>query len=314
MSDSYKRAGVDISKNDQLIQMLMDKYAERGIDNNANGFSGGTYGSKEFGCPVAHMTTDGIGTKAELLAEFGDYYTAGIDLVAMSLNDLLVDRVEPIGFTDMVSMGRLDLNVVSELLDGILDSLEGTKCDLLAGETAEMPGLYKDGHFSLSGTAMGFRHSLLPPSYSRPGDVLIALPSNGVHANGFSLIRNRLNSSEIQEFHQEYNLLGATKIYYDELKAVFDIESVHGIAHITGGGLVGNLSRITEAGQKAVLYGASSNTEFWRELRYALCVTWEEMNRVFNCGYGIVMACGDESILDHPDLGEAQVIGYIEEN
>jgi len=314
MSEIYKLAGVDIEKNDEIIQMLQTKYHERGINIQVGGFSGSTQ-VKELGYPIAHMTTDGIGTKSDLLAEFGHYYTAGVDVVAMCLNDLMVDRIEPIGFTDMISMGKVDIHIISEIIDGILDSLEGTKCDLLAGETAEMPGVYQDGRFSISGSAMGYPGSNLPPSYSVPGDFLVGIPSTSVHANGFSLIKDRLSLNQIDELHAEFDILGGTKIYYDELTTLMSVPSVHGIAHITGGGIEGNTLRITNPCERVVWIGHRDleTIDLWSTLKDMLHMSWLEMQKVFNCGYGVVFSCESEIVLDIPELHNASIIGYIEE-
>lgn len=313
---SYTGAGVDIGRGDRFVGFI------KGIDSPAvskaiGGFSGAfEVDPKRFRHPVFMTTTDGVGTKILVARRLGRYDTIGIDLVAMCVNDILVCGAEPIAFLDYIACGRIDEGVLGDVVKGIVAGCEEAGCSLSGGETAELPDMYGEGDFDLAGFAIGAaeREKVLPrTARMQAGDVVMALPSVGIHSNGFSLARKAIPESETALWEE---LLRPTKIYAREMRALAASGSVLGAAHITGGGLVGNLMRILPAGLVPQLDFRWPRPEIFTAVQEMGGIDEAEMRRVFNLGVGVafvVPAAEESRIKDIAVEGgfETRVIGEL---
>ncbi len=321
---TYKQAGVDIDAGAELVRRIapLAQSTQTGYSiTDIGGFAGLTAIPNGFREPVLVSGTDGVGTKLELLAERGDFETAGIDLVAMCVNDIIVSGADPLLFLDYYATGELDVDAAEKVVSGIAEGCRVAGCSLAGGETAEMPGFYDHGRFDLAGFAVGVveRSEIIDGSKIEPGDALVGLASSGAHANGFSLVRNVIKISDELPESVINQLLAPTRIYARSIQAVKAKVSIRGMAHITGGGLADNIPRMLPEGMQALLRPAN-----WRmhkafsELQAAGKISDSEMRRVFNCGIGFVIAVASN---EAPDLvsalaeaGErAFVCGWVEE-
>ena len=329
-STSYRDSGVDIAAGEVLVEQLKPlarSTARSGVLGGLGGF-GALFDPKAagFADPVLVATTDGVGTKLKLAIETGRHGTVGIDLVAMCVNDLVVQGAEPLFFLDYFTTGQLSVAQATEVVAGIAAGCREAGCALVGGETAEMPGLYAAGDYDLAGFAVGAaeRGTLLPRE-AQPGDTVLGLASSGVHSNGFSLVRGIVAASGLgwadpAPFAPGRTLgealLTPTRIY---VKAVLELHRaglVRAAAHITGGGLPGNLPRALPDGMAAVLDADSwTPPAVFAWLARTGGVAPEEMLRVFNCGIGmaLVVAEPDRAIALLAAAGEtAFPIGRIE--
>jgi len=299
---SYRDAGVDIDAGNALVERIKPLAAATlrpGVLTGLGGF-GALFELPvdRYRRPVLVSGTDGVGTKLKLALELDRHDTLGIDLVAMCANDILVAGAEPLFFLDYYATGRLDLAVATSVVAGIAKGCELAGCALCGGETAEMPGLYAHGDYDLAGFCVGIaeKDRLLTPERVRPGDALIALASSGPHANGYSLIRKIIEVSgadlavPMGDSILGEILLAPTRIYVEPLLALMREIPVHGMAHITGGGLVENLPRMLPRGVRARIDLASwQPPAIFDWLQSHGAVTTPEMLRTFNCGVGIVL-------------------------
>jgi phosphoribosylformylglycinamidine cyclo-ligase len=284
---SYREAGVDIDAGDALVEAIKP-FAKRTLRPEVLAGIGG-FGAlceipKKYRQPVLVSGTDGVGTKLKLAFAQNRHDTIGIDLVAMSVNDVLVQGAEPLFFLDYFACGRLDVEVGKQVVKGIARGCELAGCALIGGETAEMPGMYPTGEYDLAGFCVGVveKERILDGRSIRPGDAVLGLASSGPHSNGYSLIRKI-----IEKKTAPFDLLEPTRIYVKPVLKILD--SIKGLAHITGGGLVGNVPRILPQGTKAVLKSSSwPRPEVFQWLQKEGGVAEEEMHRVFNCGIGMV--------------------------
>jgi len=244
---------------------------------------------KKYRQPVLVSGTDGVGTKLKLAFELERHDTVGIDLVAMSVNDVLVQGAEPLFFLDYFACGKLDLEVSTQVIKGIAAGCELAGCALIGGETAEMPGMYPAGEYDLAGFCVGVveKERILDGRSIQPGDAILGLASSGPHSNGFSLIRKILERTRPPSMDA---LLEPTRIYVQAVLKLLDSVPVKGLAHITGGGLTGNVPRILQDGLRARLRKAAwPRPEIFQWLQRAGNVAEDEMHRVFNCGIGMVV-------------------------
>ena len=309
-SMTYRDAGVDIDAGDALV----DKIKPFAKATNRSGVMGGLGGfgalfdlrAAGFQDPILVSSTDGVGTKLRIAIDADGHDTVGIDLVAMCVNDLVVQGAEPLFFLDYFSTGKLSLNEASRVIRGIAKGCEIAGCALVGGETAEMPGMYHDGDYDLAGFSVGAaeRGDLLPKGVL-PGDVVLGLASSGVHSNGYSLVRRIVAVSglgwadpapfaEGQTLSQA--LLAPTKIYVKSLIALHRAGLLQAAAHITGGGLPGNLPRVLPAGVNAVLDGTAwSLPPVFAWLAKEGGIAAFEMARTFNCGIGMVAVVAEKS-------------------
>jgi phosphoribosylformylglycinamidine cyclo-ligase len=301
---SYRDAGVDIDEGDALVEAIKP-FARRTLRPEVLAGIGG-FGAlceipKKYRQPVLVSGTDGVGTKLKLAFELDRHDTVGIDLVAMSVNDVLVQGAEPLFFLDYFACGKLERNVAAQVVKGIARGCEIGGCALIGGETAEMPGMYAQGEYDLAGFCVGVveKERILDGRSIAPGDAILGIASSGPHSNGYSLIRKILERASPAPF----DLLEPTRIYVKPVLRLLESVPVKGLAHITGGGLTGNVPRILPAGTKALIRKASwPRPPVFQWLQQAGSVAEDEMFRVFNCGIGmalIVAASDAKAAADH---------------
>jgi len=305
---SYREAGVDIAAGDALVDRIkpLARGTERsGVMGSLGGF-GALFDLKAagFADPVLVSTTDGVGTKLKIAIDTGRHDTVGIDLVAMCVNDLVVQGAEPLLFLDYFATGSLDVEQAARVVAGIAEGCRQAGCALVGGETAEMPGLYASGDYDLAGFAVGAaeRDALLPRGVT-PGQTVLGLASSGVHSNGFSLVRRivqdcGLGWTDPAPFAPGRSLAEAllepTRIYVKSLLALHRAKLLRAAAHITGGGLPGNLPRVLPANTRAVLDAAAwPRPAVMDWLAHRGGVAADEMLRVFNCGIGMALVVDD---------------------
>jgi phosphoribosylformylglycinamidine cyclo-ligase len=298
---TYRDAGVDIDAGDALVERIKP-FAKRTLRPGVLGGIGG-FGAlfeipKGYREPVLVSGTDGVGTKLKLAFELGRHDTIGIDLVAMSVNDILTLGAEPLFFLDYYACGKLDVATASEVVKGIATGCERAGCALIGGETAEMPGLYTPGEYDLAGFAVGVveKAQIIDGSTIVPGDVLLGLASDGAHSNGYSLVRKIIETRNIDlagrlgETPLADLLLAPTRIYVKPLLEVMKRIAVKGLAHITGGGLLENVPRVLSDELTARIdRGAWTVPPLFEWLKEQGSVPEDEMLRVFNCGIGMVV-------------------------
>jgi phosphoribosylformylglycinamidine cyclo-ligase len=292
---TYRDAGVDIDAGDALVEAIKP-FARRTMRPEVLAGIGG-FGSvcrlpEKYRQPVLVSGTDGVGTKLKLAFATGGHDTIGIDLVAMSVNDVLAQGAEPLFFLDYFACGKLDTGVAARVIGGIARGCELAGCALVGGETAEMPGMYPPDEYDLAGFCVGVaeRDRLIDGKRIIPGDALLGLASSGPHSNGYSLVRKILEGAKPDAATMK-SLMEPTRIYVKPILALMEAVDVKGLAHITGGGLVGNVPRMLPEGTRAVLKRASwPRTAIFDWLQQKGAVAEAEMHRVFNCGLGFVIA------------------------
>ncbi len=299
---SYRDAGVDIDAGDRLVENIKP-FARRTMRPEVLGDIGG-FGalveiSKKYREPVLVSGTDGVGTKLKLAFELGRHDTVGIDLVAMSVNDILVQGAEPLFFLDYFACGKLDVDTATEVIKGIAAGCEQAGCALIGGETAEMPGMYPAGEYDLAGFAVGVveKSQVITGREIAPGDVVLGLASNGAHSNGYSLIRKIIERSkpDMQAHFEGARTLAdcvmaPTRIYVKPLLALMQQVKVKGMAHITGGGLLENIPRVLPGNTVAALDAQSWRMpKLFEWLQTMGNVEQQEMYRTFNCGIGMAV-------------------------
>jgi phosphoribosylformylglycinamidine cyclo-ligase len=301
---TYRDAGVDIDAGDALVEAIKPfakKTLRPEVLAGIGGFGALFEVSKKYREPVLVSGTDGVGTKLKLAFQLGIHHTVGIDLVAMSVNDILVQGAEPLFFLDYFACGKLEVAVATEVVKGIARGCELAGCALIGGETAEMPGMYAQGEYDLAGFAVGIveKGAIVDGRDIAPGDVLLGLASSGAHSNGYSLVRKILERAKPDlraDFHGRplgEALLEPTRIYVKPLLALMRQLRVKGMAHITGGGLVENVPRMLPANVKAVISRSSwKMPPLFQWLQREGSVADGEMQRVFNCGIGMAVVVG----------------------
>ncbi len=307
VSLSYRDAGVDIDAGDALVEAikpLAKRTMREGVLGGIGGFGGLFEISKKFKEPVLVSGTDGVGTKLKLAFELNRHDTVGIDLVAMSVNDILVQGAEPLFFLDYFACGKLDVATATAVVSGIARGCEESGCALLGGETAEMPGMYTDGEYDLAGFAVGAveKSQIIDGSKIVPGDVVLGLASSGIHSNGYSLVRKIIQVAKPDleaDFHGRKLadvLMAPTRLYVKPLLALMQTMEVKGLVHITGGGLVENIPRVLQDGLTAVLDAKSwTMPPLFQWLQQHGGVADAEMHRVFNCGIGMTVIVSKEN-------------------
>jgi phosphoribosylformylglycinamidine cyclo-ligase len=326
---TYADAGVDIDAGNRLVDMikpLVRATARPGAEAEIGGF-GGVFDLKAAGFkdPVLVAATDGVGTKLKIAIETGLHAGIGIDLVAMSVNDLVVQGAEPLFFLDYFACGKLDPDATAAIISGVAQGCKESGCALIGGETAEMPGLYKDGDYDLGGFAVGAaeRGTLLPSPDIEAGDIVIGLASSGVHSNGFSLVRKIIEISGLSlqspaPFSPVMTLgaalLTPTKLYVKScLRAIRETDAVKGLAHITGGGFTDNIPRVLpkHLGVRINLREVPVLPVF-KWLAAQGKITELELLRTFNCGIGMIVIVKTDAVAEVADVfaqsGESIVV------
>ncbi|MDB5764854.1 MAG: purM [Herminiimonas sp.] len=307
VSLSYRDAGVDIDAGDALVEAIKP-FAKRtmreGVMGGIGGFGALFEVSKKYKEPVLVSGTDGVGTKLKLAFHLNKHDTVGIDLVAMSVNDILVQGAEPLFFLDYFACGKLDVPNATDVIKGIAKGCELAGCALIGGETAEMPGMYPDGEYDLAGFAVGAveKAKIIDGSKIMPGDLVLGLASSGAHSNGYSLVRKIISVAKPDlnaDFHGRKLadvLMEPTHIYVKPLLALMSTLEVKGMVHITGGGLVENVPRVLQKNLTAVLHrDAWTMPPLFTWLQQHGGVADAEMHRVFNCGIGMAVIVSKEN-------------------
>lgn len=298
---SYRDAGVDIDAGDDLvdrIKPLAKKTMREGVLAGIGGFGALFEVPKRYKEPVLVSGTDGVGTKLRLAFEWNRHDTIGQDLVAMSVNDILVQGAEPLFFLDYFACGKLTVDTAATVVGGIAKGCELSGCALIGGETAEMPGMYPPGEYDLAGFAVGAveKSKIITGATIAPGDVVLAIASSGAHSNGYSLVRKIIERAGAKPTDDLGGqplgdvVMAPTQIYVKPLLKLIGEINVKGMAHITGGGLVDNVPRVLPENIQAVLHRDSwQMPELFRWLQMKGGVADAEMVRVFNCGIGMVV-------------------------
>lgn len=318
---SYKDAGVDIDAGNSFVENikpLVKSTAIPGVLGGIGSFAGAFELPSGYREPVMLAATDGVGTKLKLAIDSGIHNTVGIDLVAMCVNDLICNFGTPSFFLDYYATGKLDVTAATAVVSGIAEGCRQAECALIGGETAEMPGMYHSDDYDLAGFAVGIgeKSELDRSNKVAAGDILIALPSSGLHSNGFSLARKVLFEKMGMKFEDEFEgkplietLLTPTRIYVKTFKALKD--KIQALAHITGGGIVENFPRVLPEGLRAVITESSIRVLPIFEL-IGQHVERHEMFRAFNMGVGMILVVKEADVADVLAATDGYVIGHLE--
>ncbi len=313
-SISYRDAGVDIEAGDALVEQIKP-FAKRTMRPEVLGGIGG-FGSlfampKKFKEPILVSGTDGVGTKLKLAFELNKHDTVGIDLVAMSVNDILVQGAEPLFFLDYFACGKLEVGVAAQVIKGIAEGCEQSGCALVGGETAEMPGMYPAGEYDLAGFAVGCvdKANIIDGTTIAAGDVVLGLASSGAHSNGYSLIRKLIDKSGV-DFESDFHgrkfkdvVMAPTRIYVKSILKLIDALPVKGMAHITGGGITENIPRVLPASLTAEISATSWQLPpLFQWLQAQGNIVPSELYKTFNCGIGMAI------VLDKAHVAQAKAL------
>ena len=325
---TYKDAGVDIDAGNKLIEKIKPFIKDTNrpeVMAELGGF-GGLFAlqSEKYNSPILVSGTDGVGTKIMLAQQLDYHDSIGIDLVAMCVNDVLVQGAEPLFFLDYFACGKLDINTATKVINGIANGCKKSNAALIGGETAEMPNMYKDNDYDLAGFCVGVvdEKNLITGESIKPNDSIIGIASSGPHSNGYSLIRkvleiaktNSINNTPVTEM-----LLEPTKIYVKSIHKVLKKITIKGMAHITGGGITENIPRILKSNIHAEINVNSWETNpIFDWLATSGGISTEEMRRTFNCGIGMILVVNDQDTKEVLDILEsckekAWKIGTIKE-
>ena len=306
---SYKDSGVDVDSGNQFVEdikPLANSTHRQGVLGNIGGF-GALFDLKslQYRNPILVSSTDGVGTKLELSIACNKYNTIGVDLVAMCVNDIVVQGAEPLFFLDYFATGKLEHDTAKEIISGISDGCRTANVALIGGETAEMPDIYVNGRYDLAGFAVGVveRDAILPRSINE-GDILIGISASGFHANGYSLVRKVIAQNGIDLLEEQFNdqyvyklLLEPTKIYVKLCLDLINNYLVNGLAHVTGGGILDNLPRILPNDLAAEIDTHSwQYPEVYRWFQKYNPLTESEMLRTFNCGVGMILVVSADNL------------------
>ena len=305
IQNSYKKSGVNISIANKFVDHIA-KISKKNDQKTNKVFNSGNIGS--FGSifdisnikikdPVIVSCTDGVGTKLDLANKYKKFDTIGIDLVAMCVNDLIVQGAKPLFFLDYIALGKLELKKTKKILKGILQGCEIANCKLIGGETAEMPGIYSKNKFDLAGFSVGIvsKKKILSKKNVKKNDLIMAIPSNGIHSNGYSLVRSILKNNKITKSLKK-ELLRPTKIYTNEVLQLVDKNFINAAAHITGGGLIENIIRSIPDNLSINIDLSKIKTQkIFRWLK-SKNISDHEMLRTFNCGVGFCIIINKKNL------------------
>jgi phosphoribosylformylglycinamidine cyclo-ligase len=327
IKNSYKKSGVNISLANKLVKHI-SSLSKKNAKKTKNSFEKeiiGGFGSLfdiskiKIKDPVIVSCTDGVGTKIDLANKFKKFDTIGIDLVAMCINDLIVQGAKPLFFLDYIAVGKLDLSKTKKILKGIFEGCKISNCKLIGGETAEMPGIYSKDKFDLAGFSVGIvsKKKILSKKNVKKDDVVLAIPSNGIHSNGYSLVRSILKTSKISNSLKK-EIIKPTKIYSNEILKLTNKNLINASAHITGGGLVENLLRsIPDNLTLNINLSKIKITKIFKWLKRKN-ISDQEMMTTFNCGVGFCLIVPKKNITKIKKFFSKQFmpyeIGYISKN
>ena len=327
---SYKDSGVNIDAGNKTVELIKEdvrKTFRPEVLTDLGSFAGSfALNMAKYKEPVLMSGTDGVGTKLKIAIDYDKHDTIGIDAVAMCINDILVTGAEPLFFLDYVAVGKLTPEKNAAIVHGVAEGCMQAGCSLIGGETAEMPGMYSEDDYDIAGFAVGVveKSEIIDGSTICEGDVVLGLPSTGVHSNGFSLVRKivfDILKADVNDFCPELGmtfgeaLLIPTKIYVKEILPLCEQKLIKGMAHITGGGLIENVPRVLPEGVSVVLDKDTWERQpIFKYLQEKGNVPEEEMYRVFNMGIGMVIITDADSALKiTAQLPEAQIIGKVVE-
>ena len=301
---TYKKSGVNIDAADNFINFISavsSKKKGKKKFSNIGGFGSISNIPNHIKQPKIVACTDGVGTKIEIANVLNKYDTIGIDLVAMSVNDLIVQGAKPLLFLDYISINKIDLKKLKSIIKGIVNGCKQSECELVGGETAEMPGTYEKGKFDIAGFAVGVvgKNKILSKNKIKNNDLVLAIPSSGLHSNGYSLVRYVLNKKKINIKKNNFlrtELLRPTKIYVKEVLKLIDKNLINGCANITGGGLADNIKRIIPENLVAEIDLTKINTsKIFRWLKKNN-ISDKEMLKTFNCGVGFCLIISPKNL------------------
>ena len=301
---TYKKSGVDINAADKFvsfISQISSKNKGNKKFNNIGGFGSISDIPKKIKNPKIVACTDGVGTKIEIANLINKYDTIGVDLVAMSVNDLIVQGAKPILFLDYISINKIDLKKLKLILKGIVKGCKLSGCELVGGETAEMPGTYEKGKFDIAGFAVGIvdQNKILNKNKIKKNDLILAVPSSGLHSNGYSLVRHILKKKKInlnKNFFLKKEIIKPTKIYVNEILKIIEKKLINGCANITGGGIVNNIKRVIPDGLCAEInLGNIKTLEIFNWLKKNN-ISDNEMLKTFNCGVGFCLIINPKNL------------------
>ena len=301
---TYKKSGVNIDAADSFVNFISSvssKKKGKKKFSNIGGFGSISNIPNHIKQPKIVACTDGVGTKIEIANALNKYDTIGIDLVAMSVNDLIVQGAKPLLFLDYISINKIDLKKLKSIIKGIVNGCKQSECELVGGETAEMPGTYEKGKFDIAGFAVGVvgKNKILSKNKIKNNDLVVAIPSSGLHSNGYSLVRYVLNKKKINIKKNNFlrtELLRPTKIYVKEVLKLIDKNLINGCANITGGGLADNIKRIIPENLVAEIDLKKINTsKIFRWLKKN-DISDKEMLKTFNCGVGFCLIISPKNL------------------
>ena len=303
-SFTYKKSGVDINAADKFVKFISNiSSKKRGNKkyNNIGGFGSLTDLPSNLKNPKIVACTDGVGTKIEIANKLNKFNTIGIDLVAMSVNDLIVQGAKPLFFLDYISINKIDLTKLKLIIKGIVNGCKESNCELVGGETAEMPGTYEKGKFDIAGFAVGIvdKNKILSKKKVKVNDLILAIPSNGLHSNGYSLVRHLLDQKKINIKKNKFlktELLRPTKIYVNEILKLISKNLIHTCANITGGGLADNIKRVIPENLFAEINLNEIKTlKIFKWLKKN-GISDKEMLKTFNCGVGFCLIVSPKNL------------------
>ena len=314
--NKYKDIGVDIDEGQKFIEdikNLTKKPITSYSLSDIGGFSGYVETPSEFSDPVYALACDGVGTKIKIGLMLDNLKTIGIDLVAMCVNDLISSGAKPVAFLDYYGCSKLDRSKGKEIISGIVEGCKLAGCELIGGETAEMPNHYNENNFDLVGFSMGVnnRNKIIDGSSIESGDIVLGLPSSGFHSNGYSLINAVIKDKAIDNSFME-KLLIPTRIYVNEILLLKEISKIKGMAHITGGGLNENLSRIANGKTICIDKSKWVMPEIFNEIKELGNISEDEMFNVFNCGVGFCIVLDKENAKKAMEINSELIeIGFV---
>ena len=301
---TYKKSGVNINAADNFVNFISSvssKKKGKKKFSNIGGFGSISDIPNHIKQPKIVACTDGVGTKIEIANTLNKYDTIGIDLVAMSVNDLIVQGAKPLWFLDYISINKINLTKLKSIIKGIVNGCKQSSCELVGGETAEMPGTYEKGKFDIAGFAVGVvaKNKILSKNKIKTNDLILSIPSNGLHSNGYSLVRYLLNQKKINIKKNKFlkkELLKPTKIYVKEVLKLIDKNLINGCANITGGGLADNIKRIIPENLVAEINLNKINTSKIFKWLKKNGISDKEMLNTFNCGVGFCLIINSKNL------------------